>query len=165
MHTKRSGPCYRHLAILLVLVAVAATTAGVPPPSIHSQDPHFGPPPPGEGIPPGAVLVDAGRFRECRTDVSACFYEVYQAVAPGPALASDDLNVLSINRRPYQCSITTKSRIGTHVGALTNNTWASYDNGPPVPNNPWYMNSGYNSTWAASGYRWSNLTGPTPSPA
>jgi len=62
----------------------------------------------------------------------------------------------------YTCGYTIYNYLGTHVATFSNITRAQY-NSPSYPG-WWNLVSGYNSTWAASMYSWTNLSGPTPNP-
>jgi hypothetical protein len=119
-----------------------------------------------DGIPEDAERVDSGRLDSCGSDSLAtepCYYEVYRATSMVAPAGKDSASPLAaLVTKWYICGVKVYNYNGTHVGTLTNNTQTSYD--PATQIKPWKLLQGYNTTWASSGYKWSLVTGPTPTP-
>ncbi len=118
----------------------------------------------GDGVTEDAVLVNVQRHDDCDEDSKPeelCYFELYQA---GPQeQASKNSGEGTRSTAWYICSIRAYNGLGYHVGTLTNNTQAEKGENPPGYKK-WKLITGYNTTWAAFGYYWSNVSGPTADP-
>ncbi len=140
------------LISLLLVIGMVRTEEGVLPSTGDSYD----------GIPEDAVVVDVQRLDTCDEDSDPndlCYYVVLKA-GPEEVRPSGVMAPLSTTNW-YICGIRAYNYLGGHVGTLTNYTQATYDD---VVYDKWKLLTGFNTTWAATGYSWSNLSGPNPNP-
>ena len=145
------------LVVLMALVPVGLALAqeGDPPLVPNTSD----------GIPVDAVLVDVQRLDSCGEDAKPddlCYFELYQA---GPQGQDAEIGVGETRDSTawYTCIIRVYNQLGSHKGTLTNYTQATKGE-HPTGYKKWKLITGYNTTWAATGYYWSNVSGPTPDP-
>lgn len=152
---------YQSFALRLAcyMLIVLGTVGAVPSAGDSPEDPD---------VPPGTVVVDRGRLKTCDEKShknDPCEYVVFAGKKGTPSDTADEqvMPLAAPSTNWYICGVKIYNNSNTHVGTLTNNTQATVDK-YHFPGT-WKLLTGYRQSWAATAYRWVNLTGPTPNPS